>query len=173
MSVPEVNWTDPAMPTRELNAIRARAETEAQDLLIGLAHYAYAQAATAHYGPEYAGRRAQLAELEAEREQAFAAWLEAKAETEAASTAFNRARAANDYDEQVAQRQAYANADRRAAALAKRLETLDNTLEPLRLEVQHAVAFLSGLRAIEQPVLPPWFVDAVRRALRGTGPLRL
>jgi hypothetical protein len=173
MSVPEMDWTDPAMPGRELSAIRARAEAEAQDLLIGLAHYSYAQAATAHYGPEYAGRRAQLAELEAEREQAFAAWLEAQAETEAAGDAYARAQAANNYGEQVTQRQAHANAERRANALARRLEDLDNTLEPLRLEVRNAVAFLSGLRAIEQPSLPPWFVDAVRRALRGTGPLRL
>ena len=55
----------------------------------------------------------------------------------------------------------------------ERLNALDKNLESLRLEVQHAAAFLSALRAVERPVLPSWFLDAVRVAIRGTGPLRL
>jgi hypothetical protein len=173
MIFPDINWADSAMPGRELSAIRQRAETEAQNLFFGLAHYSHAQAASARYSPAYDQRRARLAELEAEHAEAFTAWLDAQAAAEAANEAHARARAANDYEEQLTQRQAYANASRRASVLAQRLQSLDNTLGPLREEVQNAVAFLSGLRAVEQPELPTWFVDAVRRALRGTGPLHM
>jgi hypothetical protein len=173
MTFPDVNWADPAMPGRELSAIRIEAEKEAQNLLFGLAHYAHAQAATAHYGPVYVQQRARLAQLEAERAQVTTAWQEAKATAQMAGEAHARALETNDYAEQANQRQAHAAASQQAEDLARRLQALGKSLEPLRLEVQHAAALLAGLHAVERPALPPWFMDAVRRATRGTGALRL
>jgi hypothetical protein len=121
----------------------------------------------------YVQQRARLAEFEAQYAQVVTALQEARAAAERAGDAHARALETNDYAEQANLRQAQAKASRQAADLAERLQALDKTLEPLRLEVQHAVAFLSGLRAVEQPALPPWFVDAVRRATRGTGTLHL
>jgi hypothetical protein len=170
MDFPEGNWADPAMPDRALRAIRAQAETEAQSLLFGLAHSAYAQAAAAHYGPEYDQKRARLVELEAQRELAFEAWQEARATAQAASEAVDRAQEARDYGEQVAQLQRHDAASQESVELAKQLNALDKELGPLRQEVQHASAFLSALRAVERPAMPSWFVDAVRQAARrGTG----
>jgi hypothetical protein len=90
-----------------------------------------------------------------------------------ASDAHARAVQTNDYAEQANQRRAHAEASQQAADLAERLQALGQNREPLRLEVQNAAAFLAGLHAVEQPTLPSWFVDAVRRAIRGTGSLRL
>jgi hypothetical protein len=173
MAFPDVNWADPAMPGRELSAIRTEAEQEATSLLAGLAHYARAQAATAHYGPLYVQQRTRLAQLEAERAQVVTALQEAKASAKMAGDAHARALETNDYAEQANQRQAHAKASRQADDLAKQLQALGKNLEPLRREVQHAAALLAGLHAVEQPALPSWFMDAVRRATRGTGALRL